>query len=129
MDSVENYIFTGINDILGGIRCGQADANEEMKFPYVKIEMNDMYEDSRGIDSGGKINFVHVTFTVSAYSDVSKQETKKIISKVTDYMKKKNLRCTSTAPMQVGSKAEIYRRVATYEGTYGALEGAEGFYR
>lgn len=123
-ENVENYIYTELESYVQkeypNAVFGQADANSDMEFPYVKVEMDDSYEREDTIDSSGEMKYLYVRFTVDIYSSKSKTETKEIMTEVTKYMRASNLIKKSEAPMQVGAKSEIYRRVATFEGTVGS---------
>lgn len=114
----ENLVYTGITEAVGdGVSCGQTAINDDVKFPYVNVQMDDFYEVRETADSSGEMKYARVRFSVNVYSITSKSETKKIMNKVREYMRSIGFMVTSEAPMQEGARNEIYRRVATFEAT------------
>jgi hypothetical protein len=114
----ENLVYAGITEAVGdGVSCGQTAINDDVKFPYVNVQMDDFYEVRETADSSGEMKYARVRFSVNVYSITSKSETKKIMNKVREYMRSIGFMVTSEAPMQEGARNEIYRRVATFEAT------------
>lgn len=121
MIDIEGAIFTPIARMLRekykGISVSSDYVNAPSSFPYVSVVEQDNYPTPGTQDTGSKEAFASLMYEVSVYSNKAsgkKQECRKIMSTIDDFLYSHNFTRISMVPVPNMADNTIYRLVARY---------------
>lgn len=132
MIDIESQLYAELKEVLTttfpGIRLSGDYVNEPTKFPYVSFVEADNYVPARYQDTSNREKYAELMYEVNIYSNKTmgkKDECRKILSVLDEWMYSRNFRRYSMNPVPNLENSTIYRLTARYR----AVTDGETIYR